>query len=206
MHFTGDWASQPSKQINEVLQELIQSRLPGATAVEISVDTGADLAQQYQIDCVPTVLIFARRQAVDKVEGVNIPLLVAKIDEATIKHFPLLASLDAAQAPKPAETLDQRLRKLIARSPLMVFMKGDRQAPRCGFSKQLVALLNSIDCEYDSFDILSDEEVRQGLKTFSNWPTYPQVYHKGELVGGLDIIKVSLGRFPSLAWLGSGRI
>ena len=68
-------------------------------------------------------------------------------------------------------------------------MKGDPVAPKCGFSRQTVELFESLNAEYATFDILSDDEVRQGLKTFSNWPTYPQVYVKGELVGGLDIIK-----------------
>jgi Grx4 family monothiol glutaredoxin len=71
----------------------------------------------------------------------------------------------------------------------MIFMKGDRNAPRCGFSKQLIQILNECGVAYETFDILSDEEVRQGLKTYSDWPTYPQVYVKGELQGGLDIIK-----------------
>jgi len=83
-------------------------------------------------------------------------------------------------------SLEGRLGALVRRSPLMLFMKGDRAEPRCGFSRSTVALLNETGLEYDTFDILSDDQVRQGLKTFSNWPTYPQVYVKGELVGGLD--------------------
>ena len=62
-------------------------------------------------------------------------------------------------------------------------------APKCGFSQQLIELLDLKDVTYDAFDILQDEEVQQGLKTFSNWPTYPQLYAKGEPVGGLDIVK-----------------
>ena len=68
-------------------------------------------------------------------------------------------------------------------------MKGNREEPRCGFSRTLIGILNETGLSYETFDILSDEEVRQGLKKFSNWPTYPQVYVKGDLVGGLDIIK-----------------
>lgn len=71
----------------------------------------------------------------------------------------------------------------------MIFMKGNRDAPRCGFSKELIRIVNETAVPYDTFDILGDEEVRQGLKTFSDWPTYPQVYVNGELIGGLDIIK-----------------
>nr|XP_026655047.1 glutaredoxin-3-like [Zonotrichia albicollis] len=61
---------------------------------------------------------------------------------------------------------------------------------KCGFSKQILEIMNNTGVDYETFDILEDEEVRQGLKSFSNWPTYPQLYVKGELVGGLDIVKV----------------
>ncbi|XP_071089371.1 glutaredoxin-3-like [Haliotis cracherodii] len=81
------------------------------------------------------------------------------------------------------------LKQLVNKAPVMLFMKGQPDAPRCGFSKTTVAILGETGVKYDTFDILSDNEVRQGLKTFSNWPTYPQLYVKGELIGGLDIIK-----------------
>ena len=71
----------------------------------------------------------------------------------------------------------------------MLFMKGVPSAPRCGFSKQIVAILDEMEVDYDGFNILEDEEVRQGLKEFSDWPTFPQLYSNGELLGGLDIIK-----------------
>lgn len=68
-------------------------------------------------------------------------------------------------------------------------MKGLPSAPQCGFSRQIIEILDESGVPYDAFNILEDEEVRQGLKEFSNWPTYPQLYVKGELVGGLDICK-----------------
>jgi len=61
--------------------------------------------------------------------------------------------------------------------------------PRCGFSRQIVDILNAHSVTFDAFDILQDEDVRQVLKEFSNWPTYPQLYVNGELVGGLDIVR-----------------
>jgi Grx4 family monothiol glutaredoxin len=67
-------------------------------------------------------------------------------------------------------------------------MKGTPDAPRCGFSSKVVNALKEEGVSFESFDILSDEEVRQGLKVFSNWPTFPQLYYKGELIGGCDII------------------
>ena len=95
----------------------------------------------------------------------------------------------ALPATATAEPLDARLKKLTAQSPVMLFMKGSPDAPRCGFSRQIVELLNGESVTFGHFDILSDEEVRQGLKTFSNWPTYPQLYAEGSLIGGLDIVK-----------------
>lgn len=86
-------------------------------------------------------------------------------------------------------TLDERLKNLIHRSKVMLFMKGLPSRPRCGFSRQICELLTEQKIEFDAFDILSDEDVRQGLKTYSDWPTYPQLYVDGELVGGLDIVK-----------------
>ena len=85
-----------------------------------------------------------------------------------------------------------RLEKLIKSAPVMIFMKGEPEKPQCKFSKALMALLNQHPTiKFKHFNIFEDEEVRQGIKTFSNWPTFPQIYSNGELVGGLDIIKVS---------------
>eukprot|EP00428_Durinskia_dybowskii_P085574 CAMPEP_0170444760 /NCGR_PEP_ID=MMETSP0117_2-20130122/48700_1 /TAXON_ID=400756 /ORGANISM="Durinskia baltica, Strain CSIRO CS-38" /LENGTH=358 /DNA_ID=CAMNT_0010705591 /DNA_START=56 /DNA_END=1128 /DNA_ORIENTATION=+ len=98
----------------------------------------------------------------------------------------------AASLPKPAageEDLNARLKKLVNSAPVMLFMKGNKETPFCGFSKTAVALLNSHNIDYQTFDILKDEEVRQGLKDYANWKTYPQLYVNGELLGGLDIIK-----------------
>lgn len=88
----------------------------------------------------------------------------------------------------PKVTLEDRLKNTITSSPVMLFMKGTPDAPRCGFSSKVVNALQKEGISFGSFDILSDEEVRQGLKTYSNWPTYPQLYYKGELIGGCDIV------------------
>mmetsp|Transcript_5610 Transcript_5610/g.13199 ORF Transcript_5610/g.13199 Transcript_5610/m.13199 type:complete len:86 (-) Transcript_5610:31-288(-) len=71
----------------------------------------------------------------------------------------------------------------------MIFVKGLPSPPKCRFSRQMIELLDESGVPYDAFNILEDNEVRQGLKEFSNWPTYPQLYVKGELIGGLDICK-----------------
>ena len=90
---------------------------------------------------------------------------------------------------EPEEDLNTKLKRLVNQAPVMLFMKGSPEAPKCGFSSKIVAILNNNNVKFSSFDILSDESVRQGLKTYSNWPTFPQLYSKGELIGGLDIVK-----------------
>jgi len=87
-----------------------------------------------------------------------------------------------------AEVEKGELHKLVNSKPVLLFMKGTAGEPRCGFSRKVVEALNAVGVQFDTFDILGDETVRQGLKTYSNWPTFPQLYVKGELIGGSDII------------------
>ena len=74
-------------------------------------------------------------------------------------------------------------------APVMLFMKGCPSAPRCGFSRQISEILSTNEIPFASFDILTDENIRAGLKKFSDWPTFPQLYVSGDFVGGLDVIK-----------------
>jgi monothiol glutaredoxin len=82
----------------------------------------------------------------------------------------------------------QRIEKELADHPVLLFMKGSPDFPQCGFSAQAVAVLRACGTNFDSFNILEDPELREGLKVYSNWPTFPQLYVKGELVGGSDIL------------------
>lgn len=84
--------------------------------------------------------------------------------------------------------LQNRLDTLITQYKVMLFMKGTPEMPECGFSAKAVELLIESDLYFESFDIYSDEEIRQGLKEYKQWPTYPQLYINGELVGGIDIM------------------
>jgi Grx4 family monothiol glutaredoxin len=86
------------------------------------------------------------------------------------------------------ESLESRLKRLTNSNKVMLFMKGSPSEAACGFSQRIVNLLaNYPDIKYGSFDIFSDAAVREGLKKYSNWPTYPQLYVDGALVGGIDI-------------------
>jgi monothiol glutaredoxin len=86
------------------------------------------------------------------------------------------------------DTVKTKIENAINSKPVLLFMKGTPEAPMCGFSAGVVQVLNRIGVDYGSFNILADESVRQGLKEYSNWPTFPQLYVNGELVGGHDIV------------------
>ncbi|KAI6877706.1 glutaredoxin [Hortaea werneckii] len=102
---------------------------------------------------------------------------------------PQYSSGEQQAASMSKEELNARLAELVKAAPVMLFMKGTPSAPQCGFSRQTVSMLREKGVRYGFFNILADDEVRQGLKEFSDWPTFPQVYVGGELVGGLDILK-----------------
>ena len=83
----------------------------------------------------------------------------------------------------------ERIEKLISEHPVVLFMKGTPQFPQCGFSGQVVQILDYLGAPVHGVNVLEDEEIRQGVKEFANWPTVPQLYVKGEFVGGCDIIR-----------------
>ncbi|KAH0565047.1 hypothetical protein GP486_001556 [Trichoglossum hirsutum] len=104
------------------------------------------------------------------------------------------STADGETSSSEKAALFARLDKLVSAAPVMLFMKGTPSEPRCGFSRQVVSLLRGRGVRYGFFNILADEEVRQGLKEYSDWPTFPQLYVDKELVGGLDIVSCSLSR------------
>ncbi len=85
--------------------------------------------------------------------------------------------------------LRDRITELVQSNLVLLFMKGNRQQPQCGFSARVVGMLDGLTSDYETFDVLSDPEVRDGIKEFSNWPTIPQLYVNGEFMGGCDIVQ-----------------
>jgi monothiol glutaredoxin len=82
-----------------------------------------------------------------------------------------------------------RVARLVSENQVMLFMKGNRQSPQCGFSATVVSILDQLLPDYTTFDVLSDPQVRSGVKEFSSWPTVPQLYVRGEFLGGCDIVR-----------------
>jgi monothiol glutaredoxin len=81
-----------------------------------------------------------------------------------------------------------RINQLVQNNKVFVFMKGNKLMPQCGFSNNVVQILNLLGVPYETADVLADPEIRQGIKEYSSWPTIPQVYINGEFVGGSDIL------------------
>ena len=86
-------------------------------------------------------------------------------------------------------TTHDRIRQQVTENPVVLFMKGTPVFPQCGFSATVVQILSHIGVKFKGVDVLADSSVREGIKEFSSWPTIPQLYVKGEFVGGCDIVR-----------------
>eukprot|EP01006_Ploeotia_vitrea_P048737 TRINITY_DN67268_c7_g1_i1.p1 TRINITY_DN67268_c7_g1~~TRINITY_DN67268_c7_g1_i1.p1 ORF type:complete len:361 (+),score=188.28 TRINITY_DN67268_c7_g1_i1:156-1085(+) len=182
-----------------VVVETLAAEYKHVTFVRIAAESVPALAKRYQVSSVPTSVLVKAGKVVEAVEGAAPPALI----EAVKRHATAAASqqLTSQQQPnqqaqqrKPKELseeeLNARLARLVNAAPVMLFMKGTPDAPRCKFSRRMIELLKEAQvAPFGYFDIFTDHQVRQGLKKFSNWPTYPQLYVNGKLVGGLDVVK-----------------
>lgn len=176
IHFYAAWADQ-CKQMNEVLEQMLKlDEYKTVRFANILAEELPGISIKCNIIAVPTTLLFKNEIIVGRIEGANPTGLREQINKL----------LTNRGDPK---RLEDRLQGLINQASCMLFMKGNRETPRCGFSRGIIDLLEEHKTVYETFDILEDNEVREGLKKYSNWPTYPQLYIKGELVGGLDIAR-----------------
>eukprot|EP00445_Apocalathium_hangoei_P031095 CAMPEP_0203920978 /NCGR_PEP_ID=MMETSP0359-20131031/61195_1 /ASSEMBLY_ACC=CAM_ASM_000338 /TAXON_ID=268821 /ORGANISM="Scrippsiella Hangoei, Strain SHTV-5" /LENGTH=349 /DNA_ID=CAMNT_0050848577 /DNA_START=39 /DNA_END=1088 /DNA_ORIENTATION=- len=186
----------PSVHLNKVL-EAIAGQEKSVRFGKINTDVCPDIATSLGADQVPFVAFMdPRARKIDGLAGADPPKLVEKVKALASRPFEAGASGSTAggggvgSAGQAGESdLNTRLRGLVNFSPVMLFMKGSKSEPFCGFSRKAIDMLNKHDIEYSTFDILQDQEVREGLKDYSNWKTFPQLYIGGELVGGLDIMK-----------------
>ena len=196
LFFAANW-SEECKVMSDIIQELGKDEANRNLVrfLEIEAEDNEELSLKYGIEAVPSFVFIKNKDVVHKLSGADASELRKKLTQ-----FCQTLSISSSTNQNGETNLNDRLKKLINQAPVVVFMKGSPQEPRCGFSRQTVEILKNQNVTFSFFDILSDNEVREGLKTYSNWPTYPQLYIKGELVGGLDIIKelVSNGEFQSM--------
>ncbi|KJE92206.1 glutaredoxin-3 [Capsaspora owczarzaki ATCC 30864] len=187
VHFWASWAN-ACQQVNDALVDLAKLH-PLVRFFKVEAENVPEAAEQYEIAAVPTLLLIQNSKVVDTINGANIPELSKKITAQSALAVPKSAAVVAPAQPATSGNLEARIDSLIKQSQMVIFIKGTPTEPRCGFSRQLLTLLDGVKADYSYFNILSDEDVRQGLKVKLDWPTFPMVIVDGELVGGLDIVK-----------------
>lgn len=186
VHFWADWAPQCA-QIDAVLGELVKGH-SNVKLIKVEAEKFEAVCQENKVVAVPSVLLFKNGKLDDRVDGANIPVLTKAFTKlATAEVIPTDNNV-APIANKTRKDMNDRLKALINAAPVMLFMKGTPDEPKCGFSRKMIDLLKKEDVEFSSFNILADNDVREGLKKYSDWPTYPQLYIGGDFVGGLDIV------------------
>ncbi|GME94977.1 unnamed protein product [Ambrosiozyma monospora] len=208
LYFHTPWAS-PCIQMNKVVSTLADSpQNQSTTFLSINADTYPEISDLFDISAVPYFVLIRNGTILKELSGADPKEFVSALEQfsdnkpaqgqtqQTSQPAPQ-QNLDAAQTTQALdeetpEQLNARLTKLTTAAPIMLFMKGTPSAPQCGFSRQMVAILREHQVRFGFFDILKDDAVRQGLKTFSDWPTFPQLYIGGDFQGGLDIIKENL--------------
>jgi Grx4 family monothiol glutaredoxin len=177
--FYATWHS-PSIQLIQVFHELSRT-YPHIQHILIEAEALPELSMQYEIESVPTFIMLINALNIHKFEGTNVPQLTAMVKKYhTNSEINLVIN---APEPSPVDNLNKRIAALIASQPMMIFIKGTPQDPECGFSRKLVDLLNESKCQYGSFNILADENIREEMKIYSNWPTFPQLYINSEFIG-----------------------
>ncbi|KAI1436293.1 glutaredoxin [Xylaria sp. CBS 124048] len=216
--FHAPWAA-PCAQMTLVIQTLAATYPANdeTSWVSMNAEELIDISESYDVTAVPYLVLQRNGKVVEVVIGSS----AVKVSAAIEKHVNEVASTKSADTDdslnvstiageldlesetekesdpaKAKEELFKRLGELVKAAPVMLFMKGTPSAPECGFSRQVVALLRERSVKYGFFNILADDEVRQGLKEFAEWPTFPQLWINGDLVGGLDIIKEELENDP----------
>ncbi|KAK9766597.1 glutaredoxin [Basidiobolus ranarum] len=189
LNFWASWAA-PCSQMNEVFAELA-SKYSSFLFIKVEAEAFSDISEDYEIAAVPSFVFVKDGKILARVEGANAPELNQTVEKyAKLSGISDYTDINGNATENNAEQdIKARLTQLTHQAPVMLFMKGEPAQPRCGFSRQLIQILQDNHVRFGYFDILSDDEVRQALKEFSNWPTYPQLYINGELAGGLDIVK-----------------
>lgn len=215
VYFHAPWAK-PCEQMSVVLKTLASTYSADTPIAFLSINAEElpEVSEAYDVTAVPYIVLQKGGKTLETVSGSD----ASKVRAAVEKHagagsgqssLPPAQTVtrpqengNSAQAPATApeqtpseqqtskEELHQRLSELVKAAPVMLFMKGTPSAPQCGFSRQTVSILREKGIRYGFFNILADDEVRQGLKEFADWPTFPQLWADGELVGGLDIVSV----------------
>ncbi|KAI5955176.1 GRX3 [Candida jiufengensis] len=207
LYFHTPWAG-PCKTMNQVFKTLAESKSNDQSIIFLSInaDELSEISELFDVSAVPYFILIRNQTILKELSGADPKEFIAALNQfsgestttnTTKSSTEKSTSSDSTTTTsepveESEEALSERLTKLTTAAPIMLFMKGSPSSPQCGFSRQLVAILREHQVRFGFFDILKDDSVRQGLKKFSDWPTFPQLYINGEFQGGLDIIKENI--------------
>jgi len=196
INFWAPWAD-ACKQMNEVVAGLAK-KYPELLVLQVEAEEQEDISGSFGIEAVPSVILLRGHELLGQVSGAD-ALSVTNLAVIHLGKGPQLNS-HAIKNEESKEELVARMRGIKQQSPVVLFMKGEPDNPRCGFSRKAVNLLREQKVTFTHFDILQDEAVRQGLKELNEWPTFPQFIVNGEFVGGLDVVTemVANGEFADV--------
>ncbi|KAL8284079.1 hypothetical protein RQP46_005192 [Phenoliferia psychrophenolica] len=204
LYFRADWA-EPCTQMDAVTTELAK-RWPSVLFLSIEAESLPDISESFEVDAVPYFILLRGHTLLTRLSGAQPSVLSAALTSHASKPAPLsstsqkpkglsttydgadLGEEEADENDESEEELVKRCGELMVKSDVVLFMKGDKETPRCGFSQKIIGILDREQVEFTTFDILSDDGVRQKLKEINTWPTFPQLIIKGEFVGGLDVV------------------
>ena len=224
IYFHAPWAK-PCENMSVILATLAGTYPADAPVafLALNAEDVPDVSEEYDVTAVPFIVLQRDGRTLDTISGSDAAKVRAAVEKyAGPGAGPANSALPPAQSvtrppvndaapaqnsnaapaaatpadPPNKEELFQRLGDLVKAAPVMLFMKGTPSAPQCGFSRQTVAVLREKGIRYGFFNILADDDVRQGLKEFADWPTFPQLWADGELIGGLDIVSLGASHAP----------
>jgi len=180
----------------------LPSAAPSIQFESLNAETSSVLVQKFNVTVVPTFILLLGDSVVEKLEVADPAELTRKVMELKLKSesgvqtIPADTKAEEVKEKKEevgegelSDDLKKKIQTLLTSAPILLLMKGTPSSPKCGFSRQTIEILQSSSIPFSSYNILENPNIRAGVKIFSEWPTYPQLYVKGELVGGLDIIK-----------------
>lgn len=191
--FTASWASEACQSARQILETALsrEPQRPAVLELEESSDT-EDAFDLLGIEAVPCLIRMRGGREEGRVIGAETKEIMK-----LISGFGLNENGNVVGDNKNETSDSVDLKALVSKSRLMLFIKGTPEEPRCGFTSQLIKLLSDHGLHpalhYSTFNILSDERIRAALKEWAQWPTYPQIYWEGELLGGLDILREMFG-------------
>lgn len=186
--FWADW-HEASKGMLAVVEAAAQEHGSSVQILQVEAEQVSDLAEKLGVESVPCSIFLQGGKVVAKSTGANPAGFIQQVQSYAATPAAKTVQAASQSSSKATTNINDRLAKLVKAAPVMLFMKGSPSDPKCKFSRATVELLKTVNATYGYFDILTDNDVREGLKKFSNWPTYPQLYVDGKLVGGLDVLK-----------------